>query len=300
MAAAQNMAMTTTQKIIAIAVTIIIISTVAIPVIDDVQKEIATTGNNSAFSFMASTGSDITTSITNVDSTISIGDLVISKTGDVHAATILISSGLIINTYSSTLRVTDISNDIQLAQVTAIDITSGAYSYTVSGTDYSGTLAGDVLFLSDTGTYGYFDSISDLKLNSNSKVYVTYAVTPFRDSSNNSLSLTGVISGTIKDGMSGTLYKYVSSEFVSVSSSSTINAVDEDGIMYSLTNIESSAIDSSVTYNRTVTGGIFAPIEYKYISDSDESLINLIGILPIMLILVPLMMAVRMMALKRN
>ena len=53
-------------------------------------------------------------------------------------------------------------------------------------------------------------------------------------------------------------------------------------------------------YSRTHNASIFAPIEYEYISGTDNTYMALMGIIPLMLIIVAVLYAVRLMGGSRN
>lgn len=306
MAAVQNMAMTTTQKIIAIAVTIIIISTVAIPVIDDMQNLPHSVATNSDVNYnMIKPGeftNDITLEVVISDSKFMCNgvDLTSLMTG-ITTPLVFTDSVVIAGRSASTIYFMDGNNNAYDA--TSVSITfknDGTWSATYDNGTVN-TTSGEftiLLYFGLNGDYGAFtvDSNNPIYLNHGATAYVVGYSWISGGTSNT------FVGSTYKDGQFTTIFDRPLSTQSTVTHSFTDHVVDEneysDRLWFSGTiTATNSGTETTVNIN---SWAVIAPLQYTYVSSEDANLISLIGIIPIMLILVPLMMAVRMMALKRN
>lgn len=300
MAAAQTMAMTTTQKIIAIAVTIIIISTVAIPVIDDLQSTIHSTGQNTTQKFAVSNQAVDSVSIQLSGSVVTVNGFSLTPSEQVIIA-ISDDFRIVALDIGGTVQV-HVGTDSDTNRTTGdITITNGNLTYTVYGSDtptVKALTSPNILYASESGSYGQF---SGGLLNVN-KDTVMYAVVSHTVSNAGldptSLYVSAVVKGTYQ-GLASAFAYGANSASVSIPEA---NITEKPGYLSIDTskgvNISASAVQG--VYSTYDFVQFVAPLQYTYYSDADSGLINLIGVIPILLILVPLMMAVRMIALRRN
>jgi hypothetical protein len=306
MAAAQTMAMTTTQKIIAIAVTIIIISTVAIPIIDDMEKQFEVTSNNTTQRYTAST------SLTDVDISISVANSIATingyEVGTGNFAVIAISDTFVIRGQGSSS--VAIAVDGTQYSASAATISGKVLSFTASGTDYTFEYDDYIYYAAENGKYGYFANTgTEFYVNSGSNV--VYAFTNFVGT-NNDLDPTtagfyGVFSLSVENETLVPVWMESRTEGVEYISTSVVLPDgmikdNEDG-SYTITagSVPIDFVTDLGTYSLDADHriGFIAPIEYRHVVDS-AGMIDLINIIPILLILIPVMMAVRMITLKRN
>lgn len=286
--------MTMTQKIIAIAVTIIIISTVAIPVIDDLQESQKSAANNTSELFNAVIGSGEDITITTSDGAASINGYAAPSGVDVF-----VSASLVVF-YNNGLKVVDMVNNFVGAVSGSIVISDRTFNYTTAGSvEKSGTITGTYLYLAENGTYGQFKPQDGARFNNNSQMYGVVLTAPI--AAVNYTAVTAFVSGSVRGGfVVNEGYDLVNGSLVDVTSTLTpkLTYTETDG--YNVLSAASVVADVSGSSGYAGILHIYAPIQYHYISDEDSSLFNLIGVIPIILILVPLMLAVRMIALKRN
>lgn len=303
MAAAQNMAMTSTQKIIAIAVTIIIISTVAIPIIDDLQDQQTTVVQNTTEKYVSSANTDGAVTLSFVGTSFYVNGVETDKpTWAVLAASpkmILASSGATATTMQL------ITKDLRVV-ITSLTWNNGNVSY-VAGDSTEGTVSdvGDIFYVAKKGDYGlFYGTTDDYHINVDQKALVV----AHKGWASTSPAFDGVFE--LKNG------EFTASDFTLEANTLTYGepfadvttwsfggsiVKDGDSPNYVVSPLSLTYVNPSNSTSYTDVGVyVFAPLAYNIISSEDASMINLIGIIPIILILVPLMMAVRMMALKRN
>lgn len=304
MAASQTMAMTLTQKIIAIAVTIIIISTVALPVISDAETETKTGSNASVMGF-ALTDSKITGSVSitiNSDYNPVVGSYVLTTVGMKY---IVVGDTFAIRhttsaSYHDKLFVDDITSH---TSISTTSVTIGPTSVTFTDTsEVSHTLTYNTcMYASESGKYGFFSGSSTFYVNSDSQIYTCMGVSATNSNlTPTSISIYGVCSGTIAG-----LTNYMNFTTQNTVTSMVITGVPPTEAVgngsYAIvanSSIPYTAVTNLGTYSGNGTTGFIAPLAYDYESGNDYA--TLFNVVSIMLILVPLMIAVRMIALKRN
>lgn len=299
MATATATPMTMTQKIIAIAVTIIVISTVAIPIINEMQQgQISVYQNSTELFACASSGDDITLTV------VSAGHVEVNgyEVPTVNSSRLLAVSdnvAIIIGSSSSTfVAVTDPVNGRH--NTTEVTITGGVLSYVDTNVTYTVNLEGDFYYPSASGTYGMFYPSSEYNFNKEA-VFFTFVNNSFSNAglSPNTVSVNALYKGTYND-----LKFLFASESSFVGGSATITNIDDSGEGYLSTTSNSQVsyvIKNDVgTYTYSGPKAFLAPLEYISIAESNEFAVQLFDVIPILLLLVPLMMAVRMITLRRN
>ena len=284
---AETAAMTMTQKIIAIAVTIIIISTVALPVIDDMSEGTRENRSNTNQLYFVADGETITATKNTGSITIN-GYTFTPNNGDV-----LLLCNEFYATYNSNYGIVGVkTEDTSFIVSKSVVISNGVATFTKND-DSTVTVSYDskVLYASDSGNYGAFKTPfyadEDAILYSAPEGTVTNAnLTP----SSVTIRATGL--GTYSD-----FELFVTGGSTDGFGSIVLNHTDYD--KYALIDPAASAItytDDKGTYTGSFNIMIFAPIKYSV----ESSMSNLINVIPIILILVPLMMAVRMIVVRRN
>lgn len=304
MATSTANAMTLSQKVIAIAVTIIIISIVAIPVIQDVQEGNAVAENN--------TGESVRLASSNV--TVSFSD------GVHYLNNVALPSDLAVNTavaYSDNLAIVINASGFVIYDysipgnwtTTNATISNGIYSSVdTSAVEHTGAVDGVLYGYSVTGNIGNFKQLS-FNVDKDKEISGYIRATVW-DPQQTILSIRGYFHGTVNDLHFEYAVDYTHSPRVNLDISKiAISLIDyelsEDGLSYivnpgvSVTYTDPDGVVwAGSTGVTAIEYQLFAPIQY-HILDSDG--VNpLINVIPVILILVPLMMAVRMMALRRN
>jgi hypothetical protein len=306
MAAAQTMAMTTTQKIIAIAVTIIIISTVAIPIIQDMET-------STSFVTEYNTGEKYTATLTedNVSLTVYYDDGLVyvndySFTPTTYSVVLFSDTFVVRYNGNDNKFVASGSADTTQYKTDALTVSSKTLAFTdADSNDHSWTFS-KLMYAAENGEYGVFvGSGVQFTANKDAKIYLPIGkiVANNSDLSPSSVDTIGVFKGS-----NGLLEKdwfasRTSDTTVNTASAVISNYTDNGNGTYSISIAASSVVINtgvgaySATMSATSGYCFFAPMAYKV---PETELSALIGIIPILLILVPLMMAVRMMVLKRN
>ncbi len=304
MATATATPVTMTQKIIMIAVTIIIISTVALPIIGDAETEMKT-GSNASVMGYSLTDSQIVGSVSvtiNGDYNPVVGGYELTTTGMKY---IVVGDTFAIRhtsstTYHDKLFVDDVSSHASI-QTTSVTIGPTSLTFTDSS-EVSHTITYNTcMYAAESGKYGFFSGNTTLYVNSDSVIYTCMGISATNSSlTPSSISIYGVCSGT----MAG-LVNYMNFTTTNTVTSMVISGVPSseavgNGSYAIVANsaIPYTAVTNLGTYSGNGTLGIIAPLAYDYESANDYA--NLFNVVSLMLILVPLMIAVRMIALKRN
>lgn len=298
MATATATPMTLTQKIVAIAVTIIIISTVALPIIDDseIEEKKITQNVGQRFSMLEPDDSKTYTI------TYSSGNIIVNGVTYETSVfdTVVYSDAIVVDVHNSNLRVASadyLENTLQVV------INGGTITYTnTSNVDRSVTYSW-ALIVQANGDYGLFKQGTTVYVNESSKIIYARTNTNLSNSdlTPSSITVRNVMSGTFND-MKSDFAVATSEDITSVELSGFITDVTEvSKEVYSITpgtNTLSIIADTNLgEYSNPslAMSLIAAPLSYYYYGDS-----NMFGVVAIILMLVPLMMAVRMIALKRN
>ena len=301
---AENGATVLVMKIMVIVVAVLMIATVALPAVQYAQSDIYTTENNSGNNYAVASGNtNLAVALDAANEVWISGFKINTSTMDV----VMFSDTFLVRHFKTlnpdTIYVDSLTDKANYG-TTAITVTGTQISFTdANNTQRTLTYTGELMYAAPEGDYGYFVNGSTFKINEDSKLYMCAADNATNsDLSPSSVGYITVMSGTMGEFASDWAFS-TTSGVTSVSVSASLSGITDLGDRsYS---VELSSATTTVTtnlgdYTNTALVGVFAPLEYKYVGDADGSMISLIGIIPIMLILVPVMMAVRMMALKRN
>lgn len=290
------MAMTTTQKIIAIAVTIIIISTVALPVINDMTDDEKVTFKNDSYYYADLVKDTNTHTITLASGVWTIDGVVLESKGIDFPA--LVTDKGVIASGGTVANIMLAGNTWAYTSVSALTATVDPSTKTVSITDVTaGTTVDDfdftysnVCFLA--GNSGQYASVATTALPQ--EVYVSGLddVLVLGCSSSNDWALR----------FGDTSYSYKGETSIEIHADLTAVSGYDDVYTFSLTNNVSTSdaylvLDGDTNLRANF---VFVPATVTAIVENDSQYTNLISVIPILLILVPLMMAVRMIALRRN
>lgn len=144
------------------------------------------------------------------------------------------------------------------------------------------------------GTYGQFSitnsTASNLHINKDANVFVGAVGNTYE-----------FLKGTYADGFE--TVGYVGNASYDASTLSYTAVLSEDSLTWSFGGAPSIVLTDSTEVSEPLSNAwvsVYAPIEYKYISDSDSSIITLVGIIPLLLIIVAVLYAVRLMGASRN
>ena len=285
--------------LVALVVIILITTTVALPVIDSTQNNITTIENNTAFSLKAIDAEKITTTIEADGSVVKVGgyetqfalkDVLYASNFEVYIPT------------SGTIRFYDVDNNIFAnSNISSMlfSIVNGVVTYTYNETDYTTTLEGPAFILDSNGDYGAFAASESFNVSLDEKVYFTRpAQAP------NNLYLTRV-SGTMDNlKIDSILYwDSVESEYKEFEEESvlTVSGYDlsDDGHSYIVSSDTIVTITTSINGNETTwdlhgaASTTYAPIGYE-VTDPSNTLSILLGIIPLLLMIIPVMIVARL------
>lgn len=301
---AENGATVLVMKIITIVVAVLMIATVALPVIEDAQAGLVIHKQNTGQTYSMIESSSTTEYVITVSgTTVTVNDYTVGPLSELtHIA---FTDTLFVQYLSSSLRVLSdnyTGNDIN---TTTITFSNGTATWTSNGNSYSNTYSW-IMIADPDGNYGAFNS-GEVFFNADSKVFLGY--TNLTTNTNSDLTPTTV---TVRAaGFFGTyddLQTLICTTSTAGITSISGTAVIDSAVVHSDSTISVNLASSQVscvfttdvgdyTDNIELYGRIIAPLEYTVI---DNSMYSLFGVIGVLLVIVPVMMAVRMMALKRN
>lgn len=286
--------------VLSILVAIIVVATVAIPVIEDSSKEIKTTQNNVSERYMMSesTVGEITIEATKTAGTFIInGESKTINAGDYADFWCVLTNNLFVRLYSTSSWVTFDGlpvSSTNLGTTGKVVINSEGWTVTVPSGSGAGTYTGTydwICYPNEKGNYGlYRYSVSAAYVDNDATVF---AIKESPNVSEGVMTIPTVIwSGSIDGGDNTKIaWDRTNNQTLDVSSSTDVY------IKYSEKG-EISTKMSSVTVeygdNSATISTVIIPIEYHVITENDSAMISILQIVPLLLLIVPVMMAVRM------
>ena len=285
-----------TYTVVSLVVIVLVIATAVLPVIEDAQSEQHTEYNNTSAKFKAVNPTDSVTIVLNegyatvndyrVDYSSATGSAILYRSDNVNVS--LAGSQLIYLRDLAAAKLVSIST----AGYT-ITIADGAWSYNTQ----SGTIAGVQYMIASNGDYGEYAPTSTNKLYVNKDTQLSLFITGTLSApEQTSISYNAIATGT-----------YDNLEIVSISSNVVLdptattivlnpsNIIKEDALSYGITSMSVSITYTveDVTYTATNSSTItFAPIKYIGISASDDAIISLLSVIPLMMFIIPIMICV--------
>lgn len=279
---------------IAITICVVLVGSVLVPVIKESESEIVSYANNTNGLYAMVESSDLD------DYVIEIGNSSITVNGELVAdnatRSFVVSDSFIFRSNGEQCYGAD-SVNVRRVQTSAMTLTisDGTFSYLDGGNEYSGELS--FLILPDPkGNLGFFQNTS-VYATTNAPVYYVstggYHADPSGTSPNFLLEY-------VNGEMTRSLSKMVYSGF----GSSEVTTYEGE---FSLSNVYSEGTDkfngvySAGTFTWAPPSGeseiavsyIIAPIEYKYLSESDRSAMSLLYAIPAMIIVALISLVVR-------
>lgn len=278
--------------VVGITVAIIVIAAM-VPAMMDTTDNIKSVGSNdttNAITYSISADPDLTLSVGS--SAINVGDYEVSPTRQTILAACDEWCVFAFNT-SAIFVLYDGGYD-SLASGTDVVISNGTLEYTKAGNvDVTKDVVGSVIYADNKApTYVGYVGTTTFKVNSGAPVYF------FNNAALNNSGLTPTSISPIAYGK-GTpdALEYVCMN-VEASASSiepTAEPTPIDGHLAMSNVYTASVTDSNGTYtNDSATYGTYVPINYDDVTSSDKQIINLIGIIPVMMIIAVLLLAVAM------
>lgn len=305
MATTQNAAMTLTQKIISIAVIIIVISTIALPVIDsDFSREIQHT--NTGYQYrVGSTSDDVTISIVSTG-VVSINGVNYSDLTS-YAAVAFTDTGWIRMAGNGNSLTVFGSQSLSNSQILTSSVTysNGTITWESGGSTYTDSYTSPVYHISDSGNYAAFKNANTptIYFNEDSSLWTMAANAT---ATNSGLSPSSITARTVV--FNGTYNDFDSTELLITTDGvegvkATVNMSSflvDHGSYYGWEDVDTVpfTIETDLGNYSSSTIWIIAPLNYTEIEGEGTN--TLFSVVAILLVLVPVMMAVRMITLKRN
>lgn len=274
--------------VLSILVAVIVVATVAIPVIEDSSKEIHSTVQNTAQKYYAKSSSDLSedltiTLVSRDNYTINGESYELNPNGVV----IITDMGDMWILYNDNYYLYQKINNHAFSSLSiggsTTFYTDGTYvATTATGTEYTGTF-GNVVYPSVDGDLGYFFNTTAYADDASDVIF-------FSTSINNSGAMYAIKFKATGEEVEKIVSPFSSGAEVTLTDlTMTYNAADET--------IADNAIDG-LTYRvgetEYTTKTFIAPLEYKTITNKDSAMISILQIVPLLLLIVPVMMAIRM------
>lgn len=288
-------------SVVAIAIIVLIVSTVAVPVIDNAQEDQKTEYNNTTEQFKLVSSVESITIRWLSTTEYSINDVVYT----IRGTTIAISDNVIITVVQNNIQVRNISDDgsgfnldtsAALGTNQVVTISNGILTTDKGSCSVLGNLF--IISNSEDATYGYYPYSGVVNINKQSVFAANLTITI------NSVSYLISCHGTYDNLVVTGVYNNTSSQFMDPADFSIqfVGEITDNGSYLTIGSklFKATYNDGGVEYSGQNTRGIYAPIQYYVISDSDATIISLLGVIPILLFLVPVMFAVRMIQTRRN
>ena len=297
------------KKVIDVALTsiicVMVVITIAVPILSDVTTNVYSTDNNSneLYVIAESTKATPTNPI----------ELELTQDGFI-----------IINGVTDTQAFTNYSDKIWAKNVgIQVGVNSGAYkflyAYWTNATTVSTNLATKLVYNGSSlavydgttlkfetdsdyfiypyskGTYGQFDQRTaslraDLHINKEAVVYVGTNGNGY-----------GFMKGTYADGFQQ--IGYSGSATLDTRTLTYTSKLSEDGLTWQFDSKPIMVLSDSAEVEESTTSdwiNIYAPIEYSYISNNDSMIISLLGVIPLVMFVIPVMLAVNMITTRRD
>lgn len=288
--------------VLSILVAVIVVATVAIPVIEDSSKEIRTSQNNVSEKYMMS---ESTTGDITIEATETAGTFIIngeSKTfisGDYGGGFwCILTNNLFVRLYSTSSWVLFDglpASSTNLGTTGKVEINNKGWTVTIpSGSSGAGTYTGTydwICYPNEKGNYGLYRFSGNMYVDNDSTVF---AIKESRNTGSDGAMTTPAViwSGSIDGGDNTKIaWNRTSDQVIDVSSSTDVH------IQYSEKGEVSTKISGvTVEYgdNSASIATVIIPIEYHVITENDSAMISILQIVPLLLLIVPVMMAVRM------
>lgn len=278
----------TVYAIIGVLVAVLVIATVAVPIVDESSKSISTSVNNAnAVYAVAMTDDTLTLEVVNkAASEYKLNGVTVHPTEDEYNSFYLIAGkNVFMRLYSDGIYARHNAQSLSIQDGYVFSASGGTWTLK-NGDSVIATDTYDVLYYpSEGGTYGIYRSASEWIDKGAQYLAWKEGLTTSTEAPSTVTGPITVAWGTY--GGDSTISSW-SSETTKVNSTLSIN-VSEEGDL-------ADKVSFSVVYNGNTTqlATVIAPISYHVITEENSSQIALLGAVVLMLFIVPVMMAVRM------
>lgn len=268
-------------------VMVLLASTVLIPIVEDSSKEVRTSANNTGEVYSMGTGStpDITLSNAGVVDGVTSPTYYNGEVLEAHTGAIITASNFDLRAQSDgQLFINDLANNKQI-QISIAN--SGKLDLTVTGTtlnykanasvDYTTVELGDYYFYLDSnGKYGGYSSVN---VTPGQPIYALF-FPQYIGGGWTAISMIELIDGEVTDTIISPqrMYSGAWTDVTNPAYSITASLTDADYWAYGT---------ATMSYDETTANPraeYIAPIEYKYISESDSAAIQLLELIPLLVV----------------
>ncbi len=297
--------------VVTVLAVVLISSACIIPVVQSAQEEQYSTDNNANFRFKMIEGTD--SIVISADAT---GFNINATHYDVSGiVTIAISPTIQISyysgggTYNMAIQDALTATAISVSGSNTITLANNAYTVNTS-TPTTGTYDAPLYVADANGDYAnYLGTSASPFFIDNDGVLTGYLQTSITVGEN-TVALRGIFKGTIDELKFVSAFNNTTHEVIPVNALSI--AFASNSVPVEIDSVHSQISGRSFDVKYTVEGvdytsngviaqnGLVAPVEYKYISDSDNVIIAMLGIIPVLLLLIPIMLVVRSFAVGRD
>lgn len=303
-----------TYGVVSLVVIVLLIATIAIPVIENSQSMIRTSDNNTTMRFSAvDTADNVNLEIvydSDEDNPVFVGDYNIPLASSGVTYLVALSESFVIYKFTTHSNLVVIHDGIQNPIVSA-SISDGILSFADknTSTEYTVEVSGNLLYAAEKGSYGEFFG-SSINLNKGDVVYAVHNSSSALNKvgGEGTLTIGSLLKTTVGDSTTlaytPLVYNYGtldSTKLTSYGGTQTLT-YDSDKDLYNLSNttISLSATYDSENYARNISTSIFAPIEYTYVSVNDSAIVQLLSIIPLIMCIVPIMVVVGFISSRRD
>ena len=300
-----------TYSVVALVVIVLIVATTVIPVIADVQEQQYTGKNNTAISYSILDANDTGSYVYEVKNGKlflngeELKDVALPATGRLFGIFVTDSSqGQLMNTGQINVTVIDATKTAGSTELPPIipdedklifnNGTISVYDGSAGTTANYGTYT-KAMIPNGKGPYA-LASTSNVKYISNESEYFI-RITAATINADYTFA-TGFVKATPKDGITGSIINYVADgeQHSLTNLTGTVSGLSvNDAVSYSYTTLTTTINEITATQDY-----VFIPIKYNYISDDDSMIRALLGVIPLMLLVVPVMLAANMITTRRD
>lgn len=285
--------------VLSILVAVIVVATVAIPVIEDSSKEIRTSQNNVAEKYMMteSTTGEFTIEATETTGTYIInGESKTFNTDDYSNFYCVLTNNLFVrlNSTSSYLYFEGLQYSVaNLGTAGKVTINSDGWTVYIPQGSAAGTYNGTydwICYPNEKGNYGLYRFTGNVYVDNDAMVFAISENNLITDGTLKNPSV--IWSGSINGG-DNTKYAWNTTTSpptdVTDATEIYIEYTEKGELSTKLNRVVNKYGDNSVGIATTII-----PIEYHVITENDSAMISILQIVPLLLLIVPVMMAVRM------
>lgn len=301
--------------VVCLTVVVILIATVALPVIEDMQEGAVKTDKNTDTLYLMSEETSVSISYGTAGGSAIINGVEYAAPRTSGGDPLLFSDNLYIQSHNvnKVIVLYDLTKTNPVVGTLSangeIVIENGVYSIDTTNGTLGGTVEGTLWVKNQTGTLGrfipanmtdpgvFFDKDSFIAIGNENAMTLT-------NSNNESISVRGTFGGTMDTFNFMSVVNMTDSVVLDPANCSVSFSYQKvDDYTYKLI---SNPITISVVYDgSTYTGTLnpakwFASMEYDTLDEDEQSNYDLLGVVAILLILVPVLMAARMIAGRRN